>query len=61
MSKASVDLPEPLTPEITLNWPRGMSTLRFLRLCSLALTMRMALLWPAVRAIEARWRCGCFR
>src|SRR5690606_12187092 len=45
MSKASVDLPEPLTPEMTLNWPRGMSTLRFLRLCSLALTMRIAFLW----------------
>src|SRR5574343_470458 len=42
MSKASVDLPEPLTPVMTLNWPRGMLTLRFLRLCSLALTIWMA-------------------
>src|SRR3989344_1558544 len=44
MSNASVDLPEPLTPVTTLNLPRGMSTLRFLRLCSLALTICMAFL-----------------
>jgi hypothetical protein len=43
MSNASVDLPEPLTPVTTLNLPRGMSTLRFLRLCSLALTIWMLL------------------
>ena len=40
MSNASVDLPEPLTP-VTLNLPRGMSTLRCCRLCSRALMMRM--------------------
>jgi hypothetical protein len=42
MSKASVDLPEPLTPVTTLNWPRGMLTLSDLRLCSRALTIWMA-------------------
>ncbi len=42
MSKASVDLPEPLTPVMTLNLPRGMSTDRCLRLCSRALTISMA-------------------
>ena len=41
MSKASVDLPEPLTPVTTLNRPRGMSTERFFRLCSRALTIWM--------------------
>ena len=37
MSNASVDLPEPDTPVMTLNLPRGMLTLKLLRLCSLAL------------------------
>ena len=43
MSNANVDLPEPDTPVTTLNLPRGMSTESDLRLCSFALTMRMAL------------------
>ena len=42
MSKASVLLPEPETPVMTLNLPRGMSTSSDLRLCSRALTMRIA-------------------
>jgi len=54
MSKASVDLPEPDTPVTTLNLPRGMSTLRDLRLCSLALTMRIA----AMRLCDVRQRPG---
>ena len=49
MSNANVDLPEPLTPVTTLNLPRGMLTLRFLRLCSLALTIWMLLLNTGAR------------
>src|SRR5688572_19914847 len=41
-SKASVLLPEPLTPVITTNLSRGMETERFLRLCSRAPMMSMA-------------------
>jgi excinuclease ABC subunit A len=41
MSNASVLLPEPDTPVITLNLPRGMSTSIDFRLCSRALTMRI--------------------
>src|SRR6185436_13834765 len=42
MSNASVDLPEPETPVITLNRLRGTVTSMFCRLCSRALWMRMA-------------------
>ena len=45
MSKASVDLPEPLTPVTTLNLPRGMLTDSDLRLCSLALTISIRALF----------------
>ncbi len=41
MSNASVLLPEPDTPVITVNLPRGIATSMPLRLCSRALTMRM--------------------
>jgi hypothetical protein len=37
ISKASVDLPEPETPVITVKRPRGISTSMFFRLCSRAL------------------------
>ena len=43
MSNASVDLPEPETPVMTLNLPRGMLTERLLRLCSRALMIWMLL------------------
>src|ERR1035437_4887388 len=43
MSKAIVDLPEPETPVMTLNLPRGMLTLKLLRLCSRALMIWMKL------------------
>src|ERR1051325_10723783 len=36
VSKARLDLPEPLTPVITVSFPRGISTLTFLRLCTRA-------------------------
>ena len=36
MSNASDDLPEPLGPVITTSLSRGISIVRFLRLCSLA-------------------------
>src|SRR5207245_3585140 len=35
-SRRSVDLPEPLTPVMQTNRPKGISTLRFFRLCRLA-------------------------
>src|SRR6266540_7388899 len=41
-SNASVLLPEPLTPVTTTNFPRGMATERFFRLCSRAPWMEMA-------------------
>jgi hypothetical protein len=45
MSKASVDLPDPETPVTTVNFPRGISTLMFFRLCSRAwLTLMLLLL-----------------
>src|SRR4029434_743133 len=36
MSLTSVDLPEPLTPVIAMNWPSGKPTVRPRRLCSRA-------------------------
>ena len=36
VSKANVDFPEPERPVMTVNLFRGISTCRFLRLCSLA-------------------------
>ena len=42
MSKASVLLPEPLTPVTTTNLPRGMASEMFFRLCSRAPWMRTA-------------------
>src|SRR5450830_1643355 len=53
MSKARVDLPEPLTPVTTLNLPRGMSTDRPFRLCSRALTI-----WIASAPWAGTWRRG---
>src|SRR5665213_1848441 len=41
MSKASVDLPEPETPVITVNLPRGISASMFFKLCSRAWWTRM--------------------
>src|SRR3990172_1566122 len=38
VSKASEDLPEPEIPEMTTNWSRGISTVRFLRLWARAPT-----------------------
>src|SRR5665647_169139 len=46
MSKARVDLPEPLTPVITMNWLRGSSRSIFLRLCSRA--PRIMILWTGM-------------
>ena len=43
MSKASVDLPDPLSPVITTIFSRGMSSATFLRLCSRAPRSRIAL------------------
>ena len=55
-----MDLPEAETPVMTLNLPRGMSTDKDLRLCSLALTMRMAFdaapQYPLRRLGETRCR-----
>jgi hypothetical protein len=42
MSKASVDLPEPDTPVMTVKRSRGISTSMFFRLCSRALWMTTA-------------------
>ena len=53
MSKASVLLPEPDTPVMTLNLPRGMSTSIDFRLCSRALTMRIDLARRCSRARRA--------
>src|ERR1700732_317323 len=40
VSKARLDLPEPLTPVMTTSWLRGILTYKFLRLCCRApLTM----------------------
>src|SRR4030067_828909 len=41
VSKASEDLPEPLSPVITTNWSLGITTSIFLRLCSRAPLMIM--------------------
>src|SRR5436309_1378368 len=41
MSNASVLLPEPETPVTTTNFPRGISTVMFLRLCSRAPWMQI--------------------
>src|SRR2546421_12205216 len=43
VSKASVDFPEPDKPVMTTSWSRGISTEMFLRLCSAAPRIRMAL------------------
>ena len=44
MSKAREDFPEPLSPVKTMKRSRGMFRLIFLRLCSLAPTMVMAVI-----------------
>src|SRR5262245_24196025 len=36
VSKARLDLPDPLTPVMTVSFPSGISTLTFLRLCTRA-------------------------
>src|SRR5512142_1832939 len=41
VSKARDDLPEPLSPVITTSLSRGMSSVRFFRLCSRAPPIRM--------------------
>src|SRR6266496_2246995 len=41
VSNASDDLPEPLKPVMTTSLSRGISSVRFLRLCSRAPPMRM--------------------
>ena len=43
MSKASDDLPDPLSPVITTSWSRGIVTSMFLRLCSRAPLMMIEL------------------
>ncbi|KAG1378364.1 hypothetical protein G6F59_018117 [Rhizopus arrhizus] len=53
MSKASVDLPEPDTPVITVNLSCGISTLMFFRLCSRALRISIAMLpWRRARITD---------
>ncbi|MNQ75963.1 hypothetical protein D3C85_907790 [compost metagenome] len=53
MSKASVDLPEPDTPVITVNLSCGISTLMFFRLCSRALRISIAILpWRRARITD---------
>src|SRR5580658_4735492 len=43
VSKARLDLPEPERPVTTINWPRGISSDTFLRLCTRAPCTAMVL------------------
>src|SRR5204863_4942646 len=52
VSKASEDLPDPLTPVMTTNLLRGTTTSMFLRLCSRAPRMTMdSMCWDANSAV----------
>ncbi len=42
VSKASDDLPDPLTPVMTMSWPTGSERLTFFRLCVRAPRTTMA-------------------
>src|SRR5215203_1569932 len=55
-SNASVLLPEPLTPVITTNFPRGISREKFFKLCSRAPKMRMASFAKVVSSASITWR-----
>src|SRR3989339_138437 len=57
MSKARVDLPEPLTPVITMNRLRGSSRSIFLRLCSRA--PRIMILWTGMADYRRIAKKGC--
>src|SRR5688572_24571169 len=61
VSKASEDLPDPLTPVITTNLLRGTTTSMFLRLCSRAPRMTMdSMVWIDVNR-RNRERCSRLR
>ena len=53
-SKASVDFPEPLRPVMMTIWSRGISSERFLRLCSRAPRTAIAVGWASARASAER-------